>query len=128
MTAASAQPLDGHSVLIVEDEFLVAMMLADTLEDAGAAVVGPAATREEGLALVASATMTAAVLDWNLAGACSDVLARALREKGGPFMIATGYGRVPEEFSGVPVIGKPFDPVRLVEELTRIVPGPGTTV
>ncbi len=75
-------------VLIVEDEVLVAWMLADCLEGAGHEVVGPAATVAEALAVCEAAPPELAVLDVNLrAGSTGVDLARALSERWGVLAI-----------------------------------------
>ena len=76
-------------ILIVEDEALIAWMLADSLEDAGHEVVGPAATMAEALALCEAAPPPElAVLDVNLRDGSSGVdLARALFERWGVLSI-----------------------------------------
>ncbi len=76
-------------ILIVEDEALIAMVLADSLEDAGHAVVGPAATMAEVLALCEGAPPPElAVLDVNLRDGSNGVdLARALSERWGVLAI-----------------------------------------
>lgn len=112
----------GRRVLVVEDEFLVAAMLEDELRDRGIIVVGPVGTLGEALALVGEAACDLAVIDWNLDGTSSEPLARALRAAGTPFVISTGYGAVPAEFSGCKVIAKPYDPEDLVAIL-RGLPG-----
>jgi two-component system, response regulator PdtaR len=53
-------------ILVVEDEALVAMALADCLEDAGHEVVGPAATVDEAMALCEARTPELALLDIDL--------------------------------------------------------------
>jgi DNA-binding response OmpR family regulator len=113
--------LDGHTVLVVEDEFLVAALLADVLEDAGARVLGPASGLPAALSLVDAGGFDCAVLDWNLDGTCSDPIARALEQNGKPFVIATGYHQVPQEFAAHPLIGKPFDLARLVSIVAELV-------
>ncbi|OYW47432.1 MAG: hypothetical protein B7Z36_03540 [Novosphingobium sp. 12-63-9] len=110
----------GRRILIVEDEFIVAAMLADVIEFEGAEVVGPAGSQAEGLARAASGGFDAAVLDWNLSGEPGAPIARALRKMGVPFLIATGYGAVEAEFADVTVLSKPYAPGRLVEELARL--------
>lgn len=110
----------GRRILIVEDEFIVAAMVADVIECEGAMVVGPVASQAEGLAQAASGGFDAAVLDWNLAGEPGAPIARALREQGVPFVIATGYGAVEAEFADVMVLSKPYAPGKLVEELARL--------
>ena len=77
-------------ILIVEDEALIAMALADGLEDAGHEVVGPAATMAEALALCDEAPPPPelAVLDINLRDGSSGVdVARALLERWGVLSI-----------------------------------------
>ncbi len=72
-------------ILIVEDEALIAMVLADSLEDGGHEVVGPAATMAEALALCEAAPPPElAVLDINLRDGSNGVdVARALSERWG---------------------------------------------
>jgi AmiR/NasT family two-component response regulator len=64
--------LRDRRILVVEDEALVAMLAEDGLLDAGAGVVGPAASVGEALRLIETAAadggLNAAVLDINLAG------------------------------------------------------------
>ena len=75
-------------VLIVEDEVLVAWMLADCLEGAGHEVVGPAATVAEALAVCEAAPPELAVLDVNLRDGSNGVdLARALSVRWGVLAI-----------------------------------------
>lgn len=118
----SVAGLNGRRILVVEDEALIAMLVEDALLDAGAEVLGPAATVEEALALFESSEPEAAVLDINLAGQASTPVADALADRGVPFVVATGYGAagLPERHRGVPVLAKPYDPQELIETLTRI--------
>jgi CheY-like chemotaxis protein len=84
--------LAGVRVLIVEDEPLVAIMLEEMLEELGANVAANAMRLEEALLLAADCDFDAAVLDVNLSGARSYPVADKLRERGIPFVFATGYG------------------------------------
>lgn len=106
--------LDGLTILLVEDEFLVAALIADSLEEAGAEVLGPAASLADALRMAESETFDLAVLDWNLDGEQSDPVARLLVKRAIPCVISTGYGRVHAEFAQLPVIGKPYEPAQLV--------------
>ncbi|MBO1076002.1 response regulator [Roseomonas marmotae] len=117
--------LNGRRILIVEDEALIAMLVEDALLDAGADVLGPAATVEEALALFASGKPEAAVLDINLAGQLSTPVADRLADSGVPFVVATGYGAagLPDRHRGVPVLAKPYDPRELVEALEKLCRG-----
>lgn len=114
--------LKGRRILVVEDEALIAMLVEDALLDAGADVLGPAATVEEAIALFESGNPEAAVLDINLAGQASTPVADMLADHGVPFVVATGYGAagLSERHRGVPVLAKPYDPQELVETLVRI--------
>lgn len=118
-----AQPLAGRRVLVVEDEFIVAAMLADMLEDEGAEVIGPIGTQADALAVAASEALDVAVLDWNLNGEPGAPVARILRARGIPFAISTGYGAVEAEFADVPVLNKPYAPARLTACLEGLLAG-----
>ncbi|WP_225204563.1 response regulator [Novosphingobium huizhouense] len=115
--------LAGKRILVVEDEFIVAAMIGDILEDEGAQVIGPAGTLAEGLDLGGGETLDAAVLDWNLGGEPGAPVARLLRQRGVPFVIATGYGAVQAEFADITVLSKPYRPDALVDELVRLTTG-----
>jgi CheY-like chemotaxis protein len=80
-------------ILIVEDEPIVAISLQDMLEDLGYEVVGPAFRVPAALALAAGEAIDAAILDVNMDGADSYCVAERLRERGIPYLFATGYGR-----------------------------------
>lgn len=58
-----------HRVLIVEDDFLIAMQTEFALTSAGFEVVGPATTAEEAVALAGETQPTLAVMDIRLASA-----------------------------------------------------------
>lgn len=106
-----SQAFAGRRVLIVEDESLVAMLLETILEDMGCVPVGPAATVDEGLQLVADpAPIDAALLDVNVAGRQVFPIAEALKARGVPFVFSTGYGEggLPDEWRGQPTLQKPF--------------------
>lgn len=115
--------IEGKRILVVEDEFIVAAMLCDTLEDNGALPLGPVGRVSEGLAMIDSEEIDAAVLDWNLAGESGVALAHALRDRDIPFVIATGYGSVEEPFSDRPILGKPYVSAHLIEKLTDLFAG-----
>ena len=89
MTAA----LDGVRVLVVEDEFLIAMLLQEMLESAGCVISGPIPRLAEALDAAAGGTYDAAVLDVNLAGERVDPVAHALARRDIPFVFVTGIRR-----------------------------------
>ena len=112
----------ARKILVVEDEALVAMLVEDALLDAGFAVLGPAATVEEALALLERETPDAVVLDLNLAGETSTPVADWLAARGIPYVIATGYGAtgLPAGHQDAMVLAKPYDPAELTGMLDRM--------
>ncbi len=109
--------LKDQRVLIVEDEALVAMELAQVLSDAGAQIIGPAGSIEEALQLVARQTIDRAVLDINLGGRMVTPVAQALARRAIPFVYLTGY-----QDAGVsdgPVLRKPANADLLLSTLAN---------
>jgi DNA-binding response OmpR family regulator len=112
-------------VLLVEDEFVIARSLSLALEDAGATILGPAATTERALRLLEGTDrVDAAVLDVNLRGETVYAVADALLARAVPFVFTTGYTAsvIPPRYLGVDVLQKPLpaaDMVRAVIALTR---------
>jgi DNA-binding response OmpR family regulator len=101
--------LNDLRVLVVEDEPLIGMALADELEAAGALVLGPATSVESALTTVEQDGPLAAVLDVELCGELVTPVADALRARGVPFVFTTGYDSkmLPEEYLAVPRCMKP---------------------
>ncbi|HET9811303.1 MAG TPA: response regulator [Sphingomicrobium sp.] len=109
----------SRSILIVEDEPLIAMMLEDFLETLGYSVHGSCESVEQAIDAAEKGGFDLAILDVNLGGVTAWPVARKLREKGIPFVIATG-GHVeppPAEFANVPVIQKPYTVDRVTPAL-----------
>jgi CheY-like chemotaxis protein len=101
----------GLSVLIVEDHALIALDLETILLDLGAGPVTIANSVEQALHLVATRKFDAAFLDVRIGEDSSIPVAVSLRDKGVPFVIATGYDaatELPAEFRTRPHIAKPF--------------------
>jgi CheY-like chemotaxis protein len=97
-------------VLVVEDEAMVSMLIEDMVLNLGGQVVGPAAKFEKALSLAREAKIDVAVLDINLAGTLTYPIAKVLKERGIPFVFATGYNEIglPMDFQGHLVLEKPF--------------------
>ena len=101
---------DPRCILIVEDEPLIAMMLEDFILSLGHEVVGPCESVEEALVAVSTQSFDLAILDVNLKGESVWPVAAALRERGVPFVLASGGHVVPPppEFADTPLIEKPY--------------------
>lgn len=105
-----AQPDKVVTVLIAEDEPMVAALLDDLLTDAGYRVfVGE--TLDQATALSNEHAVDVAILDAKLGRQESFPLADSLRERGVPFLFASGHGRdgLPERFADASVLQKPYD-------------------
>lgn len=96
-------------VLIVEDEMLLALLLEDLLTEAGYRV-RKAARLPAALELAGTESFDAAVLDINLAGTQVFPVADVLRDRGIPFLFASGYGEkgLPAEYLQYPMLQKPY--------------------
>lgn len=101
----------ARTVLIVEDEPLIAMMLEDFLETLDYGVAGPSDNVTDALSVVAAGGFGAAILDLNLRGGeTSAPIADALAEAGVPFLFATGGSGdgIPDRHRDRPTLAKPF--------------------
>jgi DNA-binding response OmpR family regulator len=104
-------PLARKRVLIVEDEVLVAMLVEELLERMGYEVTAFSSHLDEALRIGRAISVDFAILDINLNGKQSFPVADTLRERGLPFVFATGYGgrALESTYTGVPVLQKPFN-------------------
>lgn len=115
MVSSGAAP----RVLVVDDEALIGMLVADMLEALGCEVVGPALDLAGGLGLAREAAIDWAILDLSLEGQSSFPIAEALRTRRVPFVFASGYGSAMagSGFEDVAVIQKPFEMADLADAL-----------
>lgn len=97
-------------VLVVEDEALIAFFIEDTLTEMGHEVGAVASRMQEALDAARTGTFDLAIIDVNLDGKPSYPIADVLKERGIPFVFATGYGAggLDPKFAGTLVLAKPF--------------------
>ena len=116
-----ASVLAGKRVLVVEDEYLVALEVENVLLDAGCIVVGPFASVEEGLAAAKVEDVDIALLDVNVAGEMVFPVAHFLERAGIPFLFVTGYGKaiLPRDRPTWEACSKPFHPAELTKRLAQ---------
>jgi DNA-binding NtrC family response regulator len=112
--------LNGLSVLIVEDELVIALDLAATIEDLGGFVIGPFATVAEAMMILEQRKAAAAILDANLLDRDITPVAVHLTQQGVPFVVHTGTG-LPDELKAIhpalPVVLKPAPVIQVVRAL-----------
>jgi DNA-binding response OmpR family regulator len=114
--------LGQQRVLLVEDEMLTALDLSCEIEDAGGETVGPAVSVKQGLALIATGGVTAAILDVNVRDGETTPVAAALIARRIPFILHTGAvlpTRLRAPFGEAPVHIKPATSLRLIASLAR---------
>lgn len=88
--SASRPRLADTRVLVVEDEFIIALDIQASLEEAGAAVIGPAYTLAQALELAEHEKFSAAMLDLRLGCDSASPVAQLLIERHIPFLFYTG--------------------------------------
>lgn len=114
------EPLAGKTVLLVEDQFLIAMEVEEMLRALGAGEVVSCASVREALAAIERRRPECAVLDVSLGAENSDAVAQRLRELAVPYIFATGYDAVPSLEAGVPALRKPYTRAALATALAAL--------
>ncbi|HEY7662733.1 MAG TPA: response regulator [Xanthobacteraceae bacterium] len=118
-----ARSLAGARILVVEDDFFIALELESILTEAGAEVVEPRRTLDDALAAVAEHDISAAILDVRLAGAMIAPVASELERRGIPFVFYTGQVDIEAlraQWPGRCVIAKPARDRTIVAAVTRL--------
>lgn len=116
--------LAGRTVLLVEDEFLIAADMIDFFEDLGASVVGPFGSVTTALEAIGrgGSRFDIGVLDINLHGGRSWPVAEALSGLSIPFVFVTGYDAdtMPEVYRSAPQCMKPVDKLKLLRTIETL--------
>src|SRR6185312_11558135 len=102
--------LAGRRILVVEDDWLIAVCIEEALHKLGCTVVGPVSKLDRALELAKSEVFDAAILDITIRGGQVFPVAESLRSRGIPFVFASGYGdwALPASFQGQTRLTKPF--------------------
>ena len=119
------------SILLIEDEALIRLMVADMVESFGHRVVAVAGNVSEGRTLAQIEDYDCAILDINLMGFNVRPVAEAIRARGLPFLFLTGYGPkgVPGGFEDAATLHKPCSSDTLRQTIESILPdGQGISV
>lgn len=120
-------------ILVVEDEFLIALTLQSVLEDAGFEVLGPVLSVNAALDLLENHRPDAAVLDINLRGEFVTPVAHKLKALGVPFAMSSAYAAtaatIDDVFAGAPMLNKPVCEQQLIKSITGIIgSGPSNAI
>jgi len=122
MNSAVDRRLENRSVLVVEDNPIIALDLQIILEAAGATVVGPAYDLSKALNLIEANNVNAAVLDYLLQAGDTLPLARVLGERGIPFLFQTSDPEsVARKHAGALILPKPYRPDQLTSAVYSLV-------
>ena len=116
----SAGPLTGRSILLVEDEPIIALDIAQGFRAAGA-VVFIASNLIDGIRLADHPDLSAAVLDFGLSDGHGTALCERLNQRGIPFLLHTGYPHVKGACSSAMIVPKPAAPSQLVSAIEGLI-------
>ena len=113
------RPLTGRVILVIEDEPLIAIDVAQAFEDAGATVV---VTRTLAAALVAvdDNAISAAIVDHALGDGDSSEICQRLNERSVPFVTYSGFAHLDGACADATHVNKPASPSVLVATVTGL--------
>lgn len=113
--------LSGLKVLVVEDEPLVAILVEEVMDQAGARAT-IARDVPQALKALEAERFDAAVVDLNLRGQQSWPVADALVAEGIPYVLATGNADMGDaRLQAAPVVAKPYSATQLVKVLGQAI-------
>lgn len=117
-----AVTLSGRRILVVEDEYLIAMELKRWLREAGVEVIGPVPSVEQALDLIEDYRPDAAVLDINLGdGDTSYPVADRLDVLKVPYLFATAETQKASGYNDQARLEKPCSKADLLRTLGELV-------
>jgi CheY-like chemotaxis protein len=115
--SADNKSLQGKTILIVEDEFLVGELLQRLLLRAGAEVIGPINDAARAVAIARDQAISGALLDVELKDNATSVeVAQTLKERRIPFIVTSVHSMdmLPEPLRAGMYLGKPILPAALL--------------
>lgn len=118
--------LAGLRILIVEDEFLLAMELEMMVQQRGSMVLSRVSSVGQAIAALDGEQPDIALLDVNLKGERATPVAAALQKRGVPYVLITGYSGAQlsePELRNAPRIGKPVNCGMLARAVLRALDG-----
>ena len=123
---ATLENATQRTILVVEDEPLLALEIVDALAAAGFHVLGPALSVSQAVDLLRQASCDAAVMDIHLGRETSELVVRMLLHQDIPMVTLSSYSpdQRPTAFDGIPGLSKPIQPKLLIAELRRCLEQP----
>ncbi len=105
-----AEPNSPIRILLVEDEAAIAMLIEDMVADIGGELVATATRLDDAMAQASEREIDFAILDLNLGGMLTYPVADLRRQRGIPFVFATGYGAggLAKGYENETALEKPF--------------------
>jgi len=123
--APAQQPDHLPTVLVVEDEFIIALDLSETVQDLGYHLQDPYPDKAHAFAAIEQQLPDAAILDVHIADGEVFPLADALVQAGVPIIFHSGHYQpeaMQERYPGAFACSKPCSPAELVTVLKQVVP------
>jgi DNA-binding response OmpR family regulator len=113
--------LAGCIILVIEDEPLIALDIAECLQAEGASV-HTAHNLADGLRLADHPDLSAAVVDFGLSDGKGTALCERLKDRGVPFVLHSGYDHIADTCRSGIILPKPATRKQLVSAVRRILP------
>ena len=111
--------LVGRTILVIEDEPLIALDIRQAFEDAGATVV-VARTLAAALLEAEDTSISAAIVDHALGDGDSSEICERLKERNVPFVTYSGFANVEGACAEAEHVNKPASPSVLVATVTGL--------
>jgi DNA-binding response OmpR family regulator len=115
------RPFSGRSILIAEDEPLIALDITLAFEEQGARVI-VARTLKDALLGIEVPGLSAAILDHALGDTDSSTVCHRMKELGIPFVLYSGYNDIPGACAEGVHVKKPAAASELVAIVSAMIP------
>ena len=117
----TGMPLAGKRLLVVEDDFLIARDLSDTVAEAHAEVVSVVTEPASVVDTAEREQVDCVLLNLNLNGSMDTGTAARLTEQGVPLVLVTGYSKdaLPAALRDLPLVSKPVERSKLIDKIIR---------
>jgi DNA-binding response OmpR family regulator len=121
------QALAGRRIFVVEDEFLISLLLETALEDERCTIIGPFDRISKALEAAASESVDLALLDVNVGGEKVYPVAEFFAERGVPFLLLSGFGdQAAPDHPRWEIFSKPFKIGALLGKMNDLLTQPAS--